>query len=147
MDIILLIDYDGLGKAGDMINVKSGFARNKLIPQGIALRASKQNISIFQEKKRNIERIKSKESAKYDTLLKKLSKTEITIKAQVGEEDKMFGSITSNDIKKALESEGLNIDRNAIVLGSPIKALGIYHIKIKVSKDIFSDVKLYVIKG
>ena len=60
MDIILLIDYDGLGKAGDIINVKSGFARNKLIPQSIALRASKQNISIVKEKKRNIERIKIK---------------------------------------------------------------------------------------
>ncbi len=147
MDIILLIDYDGLGKAGDMINVKSGFARNKLIPQGIALRASKQNISIFQEKKRNIERIKSKESAKYDALLKKLSKTEITIKAQVGEEDKMFGSITSNDIQKALESEGLDIDRNAIVLDSPIKALGIYHIAIQLADNFASEVKLYVIKS
>ena len=147
MDIILLIDYHGLGKAGDMINVKSGFARNKLIPQGIALRASKQNISIVTEKKKNIERMKSKENKKYDILLKKLSKTEITIKAQVGEEDKMFGSITSNDIHKALEVEGLNIDRNAIVLESPIKALGIYHIAIQLAESFASEVKLYVIKS
>ena len=147
MDIILLVDYDGLGKAGDLINVKSGFARNKLIPKGIALRASKQNISIVKEKNKNIERQKNKESVKYDILLKKLSKTEITIKAQVGKEDKMFGSITSIDIQKALELEGLNIDRNAIVLDSPIKALGIYHIVIQLAENFASEVKLYVIKS
>ncbi|MBA64343.1 MAG: 50S ribosomal protein L9 [Candidatus Marinimicrobia bacterium] len=147
MDIILLVDYDGLGKAGDLINVKSGFARNKLIPKGIALRASKQNISIVKEKNKNIERQKNKESVKYDILLKKLSKTEITIKAQVGKEDKMFGSITSIDIQKALELEGLNIDRNAIVLESPIKALGIYHIAIQLAESFASEVKLYVIKS
>ena len=147
MDIILINDYEGLGKAGDTVTVKPGFARNKLIPQGIALRASIQNISIVKENKKNIEKLKNQESAKYDLLLKKLSKTELSIKAQVGDEDKMFGSITTNDIFKALEAVDINIDRSSILLDAPIKSLGLYYINIRLSKDHEVKLKLYVIKS
>ena len=146
MDIILINDYEGLGKAGDTVTVKSGFARNKLIPQGIALRASKQNISIVKEKKKNIEKNKDREFAKYDILLKKISKTELSIKAQVGDEDKMFGSITVNDISKALEALGINIDRSSILLDAPIKSLGLHHVNIRLAKDHEEKLKVYVIK-
>ena len=147
MDIILLTDYEGLGRAGDKVTVKPGFARNKLIPQGVALRASMQNMSIIKEKKKNIEKLKKKESDKYDVLLKKLSKAELSIKAQVGDEDKMFGSITTNDISKALEDIDINIDRSSILLDTPIKSLGLYHIDIRLTKDHEIKLKLYVIKS
>ena len=147
MDIILLKDYQGLGSAGDIVNVKPGFARNKLIPEGVGLRASKRNIAIAEERKTTELSRKDRENASLESLLKTLSKTEITIESQVGEEDKMFGSITSIDIHKALEEKGINVERSAILLDEPIKALGIYHVSVKVSSDKKGDVKLYVIKS
>ena len=147
MDIILLKDYEGLGTAGDVVSVKPGFARNKLIPEGIALRASKRNIAISEEKRTTELNRKDRENASLDSLLKVLSKTEITIEAQVGEEDKMFGSITVTDVQKALQEKGVSVERSAILLPEPIKALGIYHISVKVATEKIGDVKLYVIKS
>jgi len=147
MDVILLKDYDGLGQAGDLVDVKPGFARNKLIPEGIALRASKKNLAIAEERKMVAKNRLKREDAANEDLLKKLSKTEITIEAQVGEEDKMFGSITTLDIHKALQEKGIDIDRNTIKLDEPIKALGIYHVPVFVSSNLAGDVKIYVIKS
>ena len=147
MKIILISDYEGLGKAGELIDVKPGFARNKLLPNGFALRASKKNIALIEEKKKLLETSKMREDASLQDLLKQISKTEITIEAQVGEEEKMFGSITSNDIHKSLEEKGIMIDRNSILLESPLKSLGIFHVKIRLSKDHECDVKVYVIKS
>ena len=147
MDVILLIDYDSLGKAGDIVKVKPGFARNMLIPKGIALRASKRNLAIAQEQKQ-IRKIRMhRELVHFEQLAKKISNTEITIEAQVGDEDKMFGSITNQDIQKSLKDKGIDVDRSAIILDEPIKSLGIYHVKVKVSSDINGDVKIYVIKA
>ena len=86
MEIILLNDYDGLGEAGDLVNVKEGFARNKLIPQGFAMRASTKNIASMEEKKRLIKKYELRENASKDALLKQLSKAEVTIEVQVGED-------------------------------------------------------------
>ena len=147
MKIILISDYEGLGKAGELIDVKPGFARNKLLPNGFALRASKKNIALIEDKKKVVEISKKREDALLQDLLEKLSKTEITIEAQVGEEEKMFGSITSNDIQKSLERKGVVIDRNTILLDSPIKSLGIFHVKVRLSKDHECEVKVYVIKS
>jgi large subunit ribosomal protein L9 len=147
MDIILLKDYDGLGDAGDVVNVKPGYARNKLIPEGVALRASKRNLAIAQERKRTVENRQEREDVAKDILVKTLTKTEITIEAQVGEEDKMFGSVTAMDIQKSLEEKGVNIDRSAILLDEPIKALGIYHVSVRVAPNLNGDVKVYVIKS
>ena len=147
MDVILLKDYLSLGKTGDTVKVKPGFARNFLIPEGIALRASSKNLSIFKEQKK-FEKVRQKREKSFnENIAIKLSKVEITIEAQVGEEDKMFGSITSSDIQKSLEEKGVVIDRNAIILDSPIKALGIFHVKVQLSKDNECDVKVYVIKA
>ena len=120
MKIILISDYEGLGKAGELIDVKPGFARNKLLPHGFALRASKKNIALIEEKKKLLETSKMREDASLQDLLKQISKTEITIEVQVGEEEKMFGSITSNDIHKSLEEKGITIDRSSILLESQI---------------------------
>ena len=147
MDVILLKDYDGLGQAGDLVDVKPGFARNKLIPEGIALRASKKNLAIAEERKMVAQNRLKREDAANEDLLKKLSNTEITIEAQVGDEDKMFGSITALDIHKSLQEKGINVDRNSIKLDEPIKALGIYHVPISVSSNLKGDVKIYVIKS
>ena len=147
MEIILLSDVENLGESGDVVTVKPGYARNKLIPQGLALRASNRNIAIASEKNRVAEAKLDRENQAMNALAKKLSKVEITIEVKVGDEEKMFGSITNKDIHKELMDKGFELERSQITIIDPIKALGIYHIQVKVSKDIVSDVKLYVIKG
>ena len=148
MEIILLTDINNLGESGDIISVKSGFARNKLIPQGLALRASKKNIAIASERKKSLAVKMDRENQSMKILADRLGKTEITIEVKVGDEEKMFGSIKNKDIQKELLDKGFDdIKKNQIIIKEPIKALGIYHIQVKVFKDIFSDVKLYVIKG
>ena len=147
MEIVLLSDGDGLGVAGDIVKVKPGFARNKLIPEGLALRASKKNLAISVERKIVNERRESRLNDAGENLVKKISKLEITISAQVGEDEKMFGSITNIDIQKALEENKIDIDRNSILLKEPIKSLGIYHVPISVSNKLSGDLKVYVIKA
>jgi len=147
MDIILLKDLKNLGQAGDVVNVKPGYARNKLIPEGVALRASKRNLAIADEQKITANKKRAREESFSNALADVLSKTEITIEAQVGEEDKMFGSVTVIDIHKSLENKGIEIERSAILLEEPIKSLGIYHIPVRISSDVKVDVKIYVIKS
>jgi len=147
MDVILLEDVQGLGAAGDVVAVKPGFARNKLIPDGVALRASKRNLAVAVERKRVSKMRKDRESEADYNLVDKLSKTEITIEAQVGDDEKMFGSVTAIDIHKALDGKKINIDRHAIELEEPIKSLGIYHVPVKVSAEHTGDLKVYVIKA
>ena len=147
MKIILLSDVENLGESGDVIAVNPGYARNKLIPQGLALRASNRNIAVTNENKRVATAKLERENQALNVLAKKLSKVEITIEVKVGDEEKMFGSITNKDIHKELIDKGFELEKNQISIEEPIKALGIYHINVKISKDITSDVKLYVIKG
>jgi len=147
MKIILLSDVENLGESGDVIAVKPGYARNKLIPQGLALRASNRNIAVANENKKVATAKLERENQALNVLAKKLSKVEITIEVKVGDEEKMFGSITNKDIHKELIDKGFEIEKYQISIKEPIKALGIYHINVKISKDIISDVKLYVIKG
>ena len=147
MDVILLEDVQGLGDAGDVVVVKPGFARNKLIPDGVALRASKRNLAVAEERKRVSKMRKDRESEADYNLVDKLSKIEITIEAQVGDDEKMFGSVTAIDIHKALDGKKINIDRHAIELEEPIKSLGIYHVPVKISAEYTGDLKVYVIKA
>ena len=147
MKVILLNDVENLGLSGDIVTVKPGYARNRLIPQGLALRASNKNVAIASERKKVANVKLERENIALQKLAKKLSNVEITIEVNVGEEEKMFGSITNLDVHKELTSKGFDFEKNQIIIDEPIKALGIYHAKVKIAKDITSDVKLYVIKG
>jgi large subunit ribosomal protein L9 len=147
MDVILLKDVDGLGLAGDIVNVKPGYARNYLAPLGLALRASKRNLAVADEKK-NVAKARNERANKVNQeLADALAKVELTIEMQVGEEEKLFGSVTTQDLHKALLEKDLDIDRQMILLDEPIKALGVYDIPIKVSDDLEPGIKLYVIKA
>jgi len=147
MDVILLKDVDGLGLAGDIVSVKPGYARNYLTPLGLALRASKRNLAVADEKK-NVTKARNVRANKVNQdLADALAKVELTIEMQVGEEEKLFGSVTTQDLHKALLEKDLDIDRNMILLDEPIKALGVYDIPIKVSDDLQPGIKLYVIKA
>lgn len=147
MDVILLQDVEGLGEAGDIVEVKPGYARNYLMPRGLALRASKRNLAVAEEKK-NVTRARKERANKVNQeLADSLAKVELTIEMQVGEEEKLFGAVTTQDIHKALLEKDLDIDRQMILLEEPIRALGVYDIKIKVSSDLQPGIKLYVIKA
>ncbi len=147
MDVILLKDMDNLGTAGDIVKVKPGFARNYLVPRGIALRASKQNLAIAKERKRVIKNRAGRAQKVYIDLSNSITKAEITIEVQVGEEERMFGSVTSQDIHQALLDKGISVDRHTIQLEEPIKALGVYNVPVKVTPDLIPELKLYVIKS
>jgi len=147
MDVILLQDVENLGVTGDIVSVKPGYARNYLVPRGLALRSSKRNIAVSEEKKR-VKQARAERSIKLqEALADKIAKTEITLEVQVGEEEKLFGSITSQDVHKALVEKGLDIDRHAIVLDDPIKALGVYNIPVKVTNELQPTIKMYVIRA
>ena len=146
MDVILLKDVENLGTAGDVVKVKPGFARNFLVPNGIALRASKQNLAIAEERKRVIRNRAGRAQKVYIDLANSITKAELTIEVQVGEEERMFGSVTSQDIHEALLDKGISVDRNAIQLEEPIKSLGVYNVPVKVTPELIPELKLYVIK-
>jgi large subunit ribosomal protein L9 len=146
MEVILLQDVEGLGSAGDIVNVKPGYARNFLTPRGLALRASKRNLAVAEEKKRVSEARKARLNKVNQDLADSLNKVEITIEMQVGEEEKLFGSVTTQDIHKSLSEKGIEVDRHIIDLDEPIKALGVYDVPIKVTEELQPSIKLYVIK-
>ena len=147
MDVILLQDVETLGTAGDIINVKPGYARNFLFPKGLAVRSSKRNRALADEKKEVAKSRLLREAKVYEELMNKLKKIEITIEVNVGGEDRLFGSVTSQDIHKVLMEKGVEVDRHAILLEEPIKALGIYDVPVKITKGLSQEVKVYVIQS
>ena len=146
MEVILLKDLEGLGSEGEIVKVKPGFARNFLVPKGIALRASKSNLAVAEERKRINEAKENRVEKANQVLIDKLAKTNITIEVQVGEEERIFGSVTTQDIQKSLEEKGITIDRSCILMEEPIKSLGVYNIPVKITVDLESEIKVYVIK-
>ena len=146
MEVILLKDLEGLGSEGELVKVKPGFARNYLVPKGIALRASKSNLAVAEERKRIKEAKENRVEKANQVLIDKLAKTNITIEVQVGEEERIFGSVTTQDIQKSLEEKGITIDRSCILMEEPIKSLGVYNLPVKITAGLESEIKVYVIK-
>jgi len=145
--IILLQDYENLGKAYDEVEVKDGYARNFLIPKGIAIKSTKQNLKII-ENRLNMQKFKEEKKLRQaKQLAEKLQKISLTIPVQVGEEDKVFGSVTSHEIAESLKEKGFDIDKKNILLEEPIKALGIYDIPIKLHSEVTATIKLWVVKS
>lgn len=146
MEIILNQDVERLGKAGTIIKVKDGFARNFLIPNGLAMPKTTANLKkLEQEKlKKTLQSEKTKKEAQ--DLADRLGHLSLTIPVLTQEEDKLYGSISSSDLARALKEEGFDIDKNSIILDEPIKSLGIYEIPIKLHPEIPCKIKVWVVK-
>jgi large subunit ribosomal protein L9 len=145
--VILIKDFENLGKTGDTIDVKSGFARNYLVPQGIALIANSSGLKKIQEQVRLKELRHKKSLLKAQELADKLNSLSLTIPVQVGEEDRVFGAVTSQMVAEQLLEKGYEIDKRHIMLEEPIKALGIFEIPVKILQDVTATIKLWVIKA
>ena len=147
MEVILLKEHESLGEIGDIINVKPGYARNFLFPKGIAVRSSKRNIALADEQKKTLQKRTERESKVNEEWMGELAKVEISIEVEVGEEEKMFGSVTNLDIHKALTEKGITIERQSILLDQPIKSLGVHNVPVKISSGEKQEIKVYVIKA
>lgn len=145
MQVILKEDVKDLGRIGDVVEVKDGYARNFLIPRGLAVEANPKNIKALEHEKRKIqEAAKKLRSSAEDVKLMIESKT-IIIKAKAGEEDKLFGSVTAMDIAEALKKEGIEIDKKKIIIEEPIKRLGDYNVTVKIHPEISAKLNIQVI--
>ncbi|MDO9547562.1 MAG: 50S ribosomal protein L9 [Candidatus Marinimicrobia bacterium] len=147
MRIILLQDFEGLGNAGEQLDVKDGYARNFLFPKGLALKADKNSIKRFQEMARLKDKKKDRALKQSRELAEKLQAVSLTVPVQVGEEDRVFGAVTSIEIAQQLKDKGYDIDKRQIILEEPIKALGIFEIPIKLHSEITASIKLWVIRA
>ena len=146
MKVILLRDVESLGSAGEVVQVKSGFARNFLIPQRQALVASDTNVAQFESKRKQHAAVSERERRAAEAIAKQLEADSITAQVRVGEEDRLFGSVTVQNIADLLAEKDYDIDRRAIQLEEPIRALGVYTIDVRLHADVTAKVKLWVVK-
>jgi large subunit ribosomal protein L9 len=145
MKVILKQNVPSLGKAGDLIKVNDGYARNLLIPKGLAIEANEKNTKTLQHEKNNILQKTQKEHKIADDLALALSNVTLTMSRKVGDQDKIFGSVTTKDIESALKEKGYNIDRKMIIHDEQIKSLGEFKIKIKLLSGVDTELKLTVV--
>jgi large subunit ribosomal protein L9 len=145
MKVILLQDVRGTGKAGDLANVSDGYARNMLIPRGLAVEATPQNIKQLEKKKEAQKKQFEEDKAAALELKKKLEEVTVEVRTKAGKDGKVFGSVTSKDIADALKEMGFDIDKKKIQLDSPIKATGTTDVNVKLFTEIAGKVKVNVI--
>ncbi len=146
MKVILRRDHETLGKIGDVVDVKDGYATNFLLPRGIAYAALKGNIKALDEEKKSAEKRNLQELKAAESLAAELETVSVTIPVQVGEEDKIFGTVTTQMIADALQEKGHDIDKRKIEIEEPIKALGIYGVSIKLHQNVSAKIKVWVVR-
>ncbi len=147
MEIILRQAVDKLGHPGDLVKVSAGFARNFLLPRGIAVEATEGNKRRIAQEKARLEAAEAERRQAAESLATRLEQVSLTFSARVGEEGKLFGSVTASDIAHQLEGQGFQIEKRQIDLHEPIKALGVYRVPVKLHADVKPEIKVWVIKG
>ncbi len=146
MEVILKQDVEKIGKAGSVVKVRDGFARNFLIPNNLAVPVSASNLKKLEEEKKNRELQLEKAKKEAEALKEKLTGLSLTMPVLTQEEEKLYGSIGAVDIAHALKDEGFEIDKSYIMLEEPIKALGIYEVPIELHPEVTAKVKVWVVK-
>ncbi len=145
MKVILRKDLDKIGKCGETVSVKDGFARNFLLPKGLALAATGDSMKQIELEKRKTEHNKKIEKNKAQGLAEKLQGISFTISSEA-QDDNLYGSVTSADIFEALKEEGTEIEKQNILLEEPIKKLGIYEVEVKLHPEVSTKIKIWVVK-
>lgn len=146
MQVILREDVPNLGKAGDVMEVRDGYGRNFLLPRKKAVMANPGNMQELEHQKRVVAALTAKRKKGAEELAAQMSKVSLTIGRESGEEDKLFGSVTTKDVADALRAEGYTIDRHDIVLEAPIKQLGVFDVPVKLHPEVTAAVKVWVVK-
>ena len=144
MDVILREDVADLGSVGDIVKVKPGFARNFLLPRGLAVAADKRNVHVLEHQKRLAADKRERDRRQAETVSQRLSNVRVVIKARAGEEGKLFGAVTNLDVEKALLQQGVTIERRRIRLEEPIKAVGEYVVPVHLGVGVHSQVTVVV---
>lgn len=145
MKLILRADIENLGNLGDVVNVKPGYGRNFLLPQGLAMVASEANLKVFEQERRKLQAKMDALRAAAAGLCERLEGLELSIQMRVGENDKLYGSVTSALIAEALLAQGLEVDRRRILLDAPIRALGDYPVRVRLHADVIAHLTVKVI--
>jgi len=145
MEIILKETIDTLGEIGDLVKVKPGYARNYLLPRGLAVTATKSNMAMLEQQKEAIEARKNQRREEAESVAEQLAGLNVTIEQRVGEENKLYGSVTSADIAEKLQEQGVEIDKRKILLDEPIKTLGEKKVPVKVGYQVTADLKVNIV--
>jgi large subunit ribosomal protein L9 len=145
IQVILKEDVANLGRSGELVSVKPGYGRNYLIPQGLAVLATRKNVARLEHERKAIETRAAKLRKDAQSVADRLGGVTLQLERQVGEGDKLFGSVTSRDVEEALAAQGIAIDRKKIQLDDPIRALGQYTIDVKLARDVVGQVKVWVV--
>lgn len=146
MEVILRQAVEKLGHTGDVVNVSNGYARNYLLPRGVAYVATEGNKRRIEQERQRLEAAEESRRAGARELAEKLEQVSLTFSARVGEEGKLFGSVTSADIAAQLAAQGLAVEKRQIDLHEPIKALGVYRVPVRLHADVHPEIKVWVIK-
>ena len=146
MQIILRHAIENLGKPGDVVTVSPGYARNYLLPRGFAYEATPGNLKRIGQEKARLEAAENERRDAAQQLATKLEEVSLTFSARVGDEGKLFGSVTAADIAQQLEAQGHHIEKRQIDLHDPIKTLGVYSVPVRLSSDVKPEIKVWVIK-
>ena len=146
MEIILRQGVENLGKPGDVVKVKAGYARNYLLPHGLAYEATPGNLKRIQQERERLEAAENERRTAAQGLAENLEQVSLTFSARVGEEGKLFGSVTAADIAQQLEAQGFHVEKRQIDLHEPIKALGVYRVPVRLHADVKPEVRVWVIK-
>lgn len=146
LKVILRQDVSGVGRAGEAKQVKDGFARNYLFPKNLAVVATEHNLHQIEADRKKTEAKRAQELAEMRVLAQKLQGLSVTLTADVNEEEKLYGSLTAQEIAKALGAEGISLDKKMILLETPIKALGIYDVPVRLHADLTATLKVWVVK-
>jgi large subunit ribosomal protein L9 len=145
MEVILKEDIATLGKIGEVVRVRDGYARNYLLPRGLVLEANKRNLKTFEHQKKIVADQKQKITRHAQVVGDQLAGVSLVIAMKVGEEGKLFGSVTTIQIEKALKAKGLNVDRRKIHLEAPIKSVGDYEVPIRLAAELTMPLKVSVV--
>lgn len=146
MKVVLIKDVENMGRIGDELNVKDGYARNYLIPRKVAVESTKAALKILERKKLERQRQEKEEKEKSEKLAERIKTISCTISVDTGKDEKLFGSVTREMIVENLRVEGIELDKKGILLDNPIKSLGVFNVEVKLHPEVSATLRVWIVK-